>query len=157
MVGENDISDNVKWSGTGSFEPDTGPVSHPSFTAPGPNVIILTVQTKKGVVTKRFSVDAVSPSSYAHVGSQAQCPADAHGCPACPHPVIGPIQTGSHMIYAGGFPAARVGDTGTHAACCGPNSFTIETGDASVLINGRPAARIGDVTRHCGGMGRIVG
>jgi uncharacterized Zn-binding protein involved in type VI secretion len=118
---------------------------------------MLTLPTKKGQLRKSFMVEAVSPAGYAHVGSLAQCPADAHGCPACPHPVVGPIQTGSHTIFINGQPAARVGDTGVHTACCGPNTFTIATGDSTVLIGGRPAAKIGEsITHHCGGTGTII-
>ena len=156
-VGDKDASDQVQWSGSGSFSPAIGSRSHPSFSGPGPNQIILTLPTKKGQLKKSFMVEAVSPAGYAHVGSLAQCPADAHGCPACPHPVVGPIQTGSHTIFINGQPAARVGDTGVHAACCGPNTFTIATGDSTVLINGRPAAQIGQsITHHCGGTGTII-
>ncbi|MFH2065239.1 MAG: PAAR domain-containing protein [Pseudomonadota bacterium] len=90
------------------------------------------------------------------MGSIAHCPNDAHGCPACPHPVRGPIQSGSPYVLIEGKPAARVGDSGIHAACCGPNTFMITTGDPNVLIDGKPAARLGDQTKHCGGVGKIV-
>ena len=55
-----------------------------------------------------------------------------------------------------GLPAARVGDTGIHAAWCGNSTFTIASGDPSVLIDGRPAAMVGSQTNHCGGTGSIV-
>ncbi|MBI5706957.1 MAG: PAAR domain-containing protein [Armatimonadetes bacterium] len=83
-------------------------------------------------------------------------PACAHGCPACPHTVIGPVTSGSPTVRINGQPAARVGDVGTHTACCGPNTFRIEEGDSQVLIDGKPAARIGDKTKHCGGAGKLV-
>jgi uncharacterized Zn-binding protein involved in type VI secretion len=156
-VGDKDLSDKVQWSGTATFNPAVGSRSHPSFAAPGPNQITLSLETENGVESKNFTIEAVSPSGYARVGSQAQCPADAHGCPACPHTVVGPIQTGSSLIRINGLPAARIGDSGTHAACCGSNQFTITGGDPEVLIEGRPAARIGDTTRHCGGYGHIIG
>ncbi|MGD8240499.1 MAG: PAAR domain-containing protein [Armatimonadota bacterium] len=67
-----------------------------------------------------------------------------------PHPVQGPIIIGCPTVLINGKPAARVQDTGTTAACCGPNTFTITLGSATVLIGGRPAARQGDATLHCG-------
>lgn len=151
-----DISDTVKWSGSGTFNPSTGPISRPSFPE-GPNTITLTAVVGAKTYTKTVNVTAVSPAGYASVGMQAQCPADAHGCPACPHPAIGPITTGSGNVFVNGRKAARVGDKGVHAACCGPNSFEIASGDPDVLINGRSAARVGSTTRHCGGTGQIVG
>ncbi|MBI4711341.1 MAG: PAAR domain-containing protein [Candidatus Omnitrophica bacterium] len=78
---------------------------------------------------------------------------------ACPHPVIGPVQTGSLLVSIDGKPAARVGDTGVHMSCCGPNTFTIITGDPEVLIDGRPAAKTDPVqgqTKHCGGVGSLI-
>jgi len=156
-MGEKDISDSVRWGGDGSFSPDTGRVTHPSFERPGPHQIVLTVLTENGEVTKTFTVNTVDPvGRYARVSSRARCPADAHGCPACPHETIGPIISGSPTVMIRGLPAARVGDSGIHAACCGPNTFIIETGDSSVLIDGQPAARIGDRTKHCGGAGTIT-
>ena len=41
---EVDLSDQVQWSGTGSFEPDKGPSCRPSFSNLGKNKIILTVE-----------------------------------------------------------------------------------------------------------------
>jgi uncharacterized Zn-binding protein involved in type VI secretion len=108
-------------------------------------------------VKAEYSVNAVSPNNYARVGYYVDCPADSHGCPACPHHVIGTIAAGSPNITINGLPAARVGDVGTHVQCCGANTFVIFSGDAEVLIDGKPAARIGDTTKHCGGMGKIVG
>ncbi|MBN2583889.1 MAG: PAAR domain-containing protein [Planctomycetes bacterium] len=99
----------------------------------------------------------MSPASYACVGGQAKCDADVHGCPACPHIVVGPITTGSPLVLVGGKPAARVGDKGTHAACCGSNTFEITSGDDQVLIDGRPAAKLGtSLTKHCGGDGKLI-
>ncbi len=156
-IGDKDVSDSVRWSGTGTFSPDTGPISYPTFERPGPNRIVLSVKTEKGEVSKTFTVSAVSPGSYARMGSIASCLTDAHGCPACPHPVSGPVNSGSPTIRISGSPAARVGDTGIHAGCCGPNTFTIVSGDPSVLIDGLPAAIKGSQTKHCGGMGSITG
>lgn len=83
-------------------------------------------------------------------------PADAHGCPACPHPAVGPAIQGSPNVLTNGLPSVRVGDAGIHAACCGPNKWNAKTGSGSVLINGRPAHRLGDMVKHCGGTGRMV-
>lgn len=153
---EEDVSENVKWSGSAAFEPNIGSRSRPAFFADGPNNITLTCEGGGRVIEKTYHIEAVSNAGYAHVGSYAFCPADAHGCPACPHPVTGPIQTGSPNVLINGQPAARVGDTGQHAACCGPNTFTVGSGDSEVLIDGKPAARIGDRTDHCGGTGQIT-
>ncbi|TBW34598.1 hypothetical protein EYW49_17775 [Siculibacillus lacustris] len=90
------------------------------------------------------------------LGDKAFNPADAHGCPACPHPVIGPAIAGSPNVYVNERPALRVSDPGMHAACCGPNTWKVAAGSSTVLINGLPAARVGDMTAHCGGMGTLV-
>jgi len=90
------------------------------------------------------------------IGDQAFCPADAHGCPACPHPTTGPAVLGSANVLVNGRPALRVGDPGIHAACCGPNKWNAKTGSGSVLINGLRAHRLSDMTKHCGGFGRLV-
>jgi uncharacterized Zn-binding protein involved in type VI secretion len=152
-----DYSDQVKWSGSGSFSPSTGTRSRPSFNSEGSNSITLTVTIAGKDTTKTFRLNAVSPAGYACVGMYALCPSDTHGCLSCPHTVSGPITTGSSHVLVNGRPAARVGDRGTHAACCGPNTFEIVGGDSSVIIDGKPAAKLGSSTRHCGGMGHIVG
>lgn len=153
---ETDLSESVSWSGTGEFEPATGPRSRPTFASEGANAIVLTCAAGGQTVSRAFSLEAVSPAGYASVGTQAFCPADAHGCPSCAHPVQGPVIEGSPLVRVNGLPAARAGDAGVHAQCCGPNTFVIEDGDPEVLIDGRPAARIGDPTRHCGGSGHLV-
>ncbi|MDP2728859.1 MAG: PAAR domain-containing protein [Dehalococcoidales bacterium] len=155
--GEEELSHLVKWSGTGSFNPPTGKLSRPVFNSEGANTITLSVEIGGKTHEKTVTVNAVSPAVYASVGTIAHCPADAHGCPACPHPTKGPVITGSPNVLINGKPAARVGDTGVHAACCGPNTFKVTSGDSSVLINGRPAAKIGSTTQHCGGNGTIKG
>jgi uncharacterized Zn-binding protein involved in type VI secretion len=90
------------------------------------------------------------------VGDKAFCPADAHGCPACPHPVTGPAVAGSPNTLVNGRPAVRVGDMGVHAACCGPNMWNAQRGSATVAINGKAAHRQGDTTKHCGGIGNSI-
>lgn len=152
-----DYSDQVHWSGTGSFSPDTGTRSRPSFNSEGANTITLSVTIDDKSYTKSFTMNAVSPDGYACMGMVAKCAADSHGCPVCPHPTKGPITTGSSQVLVQGRPAARQGDIGVQAACCDGNTFEISGGDSSVLINGRPAARIGTTTRHCGGIGKIAG
>lgn len=87
----------------------------------------------------------------------AHCPADSHGCPACAHSVTGPAVTGSDDVKINARPALRVGDTGTHAACCGPNQWQAVGGAPAVYINGKRAHRKGDATAHCGGDGTLVG
>src|SRR5881275_2564310 len=92
----------------------------------------------------------------ARLGDKAQVDADAHGCPACPHPAVGPIVTGSPDVFVNGKPAARQDDLGIHAACCGPNTFTIQKGSPTVYVNGKPFARMNDQTKHCGASGPII-
>jgi uncharacterized Zn-binding protein involved in type VI secretion len=151
-----DYSDNVKWSGSGEFTPDTGSRSRPVFSAEGLNTITLSVDVDGKSYNKSFKVNAISPVGYAYVGCKAQCPADGHGAPMDPTSAIGPITTGSNHVLINGHPAARVGDVGIHAVCSGPNTFKIVSSDSEVLIDGRRAAKIGSITQHCGGMGHIV-
>lgn len=92
----------------------------------------------------------------ARVGDSSQVPADAHGCPACPHTAIGPAIQGSANVLTNGLPSVRIGDKGIHAACCGPNMWNAKTGSGSVLINGRRAHRLSDLVMHCGGIGTTV-
>lgn len=87
---------------------------------------------------------------------KAQVPADAHGCPACPHPAIGPAIVGSPNVFINGLPALRKADMGKHQACCGPNSWMADKGSLLVNINGRPAFRKGDASKHCGGVGQLI-
>lgn len=79
-----------------------------------------------------------------------------HGCPACPHPTIGPAISGSPDVFVNYKPALRVDDTGIHAACCGPNMWTAKKGSGTVFINSKAAHRMGDQDQHCGGMGELV-
>ena len=83
-------------------------------------------------------------------------PADAHGCPACPHPAVGPAIQGSPNVNINSRPALRKDDTGVHAACCGPNMWIALEGCPTVFINFRPAHRKGDVALHCGGTGKLT-
>ena len=88
-------------------------------------------------------------------GDQAHCPADSHGCPACPHDVIGPAVEGSPDVKINGREALRVGDRGAHGACCGPNQWQAVGGAPGVFINGQRAHRVGDDVAHCGGDGAL--
>lgn len=90
------------------------------------------------------------------LGDLSQVPSDAHGCPACPHPAVGPAISGSNDIKVNGLPALRVDDSGIHTACCGLNTWVAKVGSDSVFINGRPAHRLGDDDEHCGGDGNLV-
>ena len=90
------------------------------------------------------------------LGDRAFNPADAHGCPACPHPCIGPAVKGSPDVFVNGLMALRVGDPGKHAACCGPNMWNAAKGSLTVFINNLPAHRLGDMTAHCGGVGNLI-
>ena len=83
-------------------------------------------------------------------------PSDAHGCPGCPHDCKGPITRGSPNVMVNGLPASRVGDTGTHSSCCGPNTFEASAGSGTVFINGIKAHRKDDAQIHCGGDGKMT-
>lgn len=94
--------------------------------------------------------------SQGRLGDKSQAQVDAHGCPACPHNVTGPAIIGSPDVLVNHRPALRMGDSGIHAACCGPNIWVAAQGSATVLINFRPAHRLGDLDIHCGGPGRLI-
>jgi uncharacterized Zn-binding protein involved in type VI secretion len=90
------------------------------------------------------------------IGDKAQVQADAHGCPGCPHPGVGPAINGSNNVNINGRPALRKDDPGIHAICCGPNMWTAQQGSSTVFINGKPAFRMNDPSKHCGGMGKLI-
>jgi uncharacterized Zn-binding protein involved in type VI secretion len=90
------------------------------------------------------------------LGDKSNIMACVHGCPACPHPAVGPAIIGSTDTLVNKRPAIRVDDTGIHMACCGPNTWTAKTGSATVFINNRAAHRMGDQDQHCGGMGSMI-
>ncbi len=92
----------------------------------------------------------------ARLGDKARAEADSHGCPACPHTVIGPAVTGSPTVTINFKPALRMGDKGVHSSCCGSNTWKVAGSSSSVLIDGLPAARVGDDTLHCGAEGVII-
>jgi uncharacterized Zn-binding protein involved in type VI secretion len=90
------------------------------------------------------------------LGDKSFVAADAHGCPACPHPAQGPAIKGSPNVLVNNLPALRVTDQGIHAACCGPNMWFATKGSSSVFINFLPAHRLGDMDTHCGGVGNMI-
>jgi len=90
------------------------------------------------------------------LGDKANVPLDAHGCPGCPHPAVGPAIQGSSDVNVNRRPALRVDDPGIHMACCGSNTWTATTGSITVFINGKGAHRMGDQNRHCGGIGQLI-
>lgn len=90
------------------------------------------------------------------LGDLGKVDADAHGCPACPHPGIGPLIAGSPDVLINNLAAARVDDPGVHAACCGPNTWNATKGSGTVLINGKGSHRKGDDQQHCGGQGKMT-
>lgn len=94
--------------------------------------------------------------AQSRLGDKSQIQADAHGCPACPHPCIGPAIQGSPDVNVNSRPALRVDDIGVHAACCGPNMWTAQAGSGTVFINKKKAHRLNDADKHCGGMGKMV-
>ncbi|MCI0472938.1 MAG: PAAR domain-containing protein [Ignavibacteria bacterium] len=153
-----DISKNIRWSGTGKFYPEYGPETRPVFDHPGINTINIECEYNGIKLHKSFVVYAVMPDYYACVGDFVFCHACSHGCPGCPHEVVGTIGNGSSTVKVRGKSAARVGDGGMHIeTCCGSNVFSIAEGDNELLIDGKPAAKIGSTTQHCGGVGIITG
>src|ERR1700761_8580213 len=90
------------------------------------------------------------------LGDKAQVQNDAHGCPGCPHPGVGPAISGSPTVFINGLPALRVDDVGIHAVCCGPNMWTAQQGSQTVFINGKAAYRMNDPSKHCGGQGKLI-
>jgi hypothetical protein len=90
------------------------------------------------------------------LGDKAQSTADAHGCPACPHPTLGPAIAGSPDVEVNGRPALRVDDPGVHAACCAMNTWQALYGSMTVFINGKNAYRKDDTSKHCGGLGKLI-
>src|SRR5262245_41657769 len=90
------------------------------------------------------------------LGDKANVPLDTHGCPACPHPAIGPAIQGSPDVNVNRRPALRIDDRGMHGACCGTNTWTATRGSLTVFINGKGAHRMGDQNQHCGGLGQLV-
>jgi len=92
----------------------------------------------------------------ARLGDKSNVPADAHGCPACPHPCVGPAIKGSPDVMVNGRPAVRVTDKGIHMACCGPNQWQAAAGSGTVMINNLAAHRLGDQDTHCGGTGQMI-
>jgi len=108
---------------------------------------------------RRSPIETLGGASGVPAGrlsDKAQCPADAHGCPGCPHPTVGPSVQGSPNVHINNLPALRVSDSGMHAACCGPNRWTATGGTPRVLINRLPAHRMNDQTSHCGGTGKLI-
>ncbi len=63
---------------------------------------------------------------------------------------------GSTNVKVNTLPALRVGDTGIHAKCCGPNTWIAVAGSKTVFINNSLAHRPGDRDQHCGGAGFMV-
>ncbi len=98
----------------------------------------------------------MSGPAQARLGDKSQISEDSHGCPACPHPCVGPAVEGSPDVNVNGLPAIRVGDPGVHSACCGPNTWVAKAGSASVFINGKKAHRKDDADTHCGGTGKMI-
>ena len=87
------------------------------------------------------------------LGDLAKADPHGHCCPACPHPVIGPIVQGSPDVLVNCLPASRKGDLGVAMPCCGPNVWHADAGSGTVFINGIEAYRKDDASKHCFGAG----
>jgi uncharacterized Zn-binding protein involved in type VI secretion len=90
------------------------------------------------------------------LGDKAKVDNDAHGCPGCPHPGVGPAIQGSADVFVNNRPALRVDDLGVHASCCGSNTWQAQQGSSTVFINGKAAFRKDDPAHHCGGQGKLI-
>ena len=90
------------------------------------------------------------------LGDKSNVPACAHGCPACPHPAVGPAIIGSPDVFVNKMPGLRVDDLGMHAACCNTNMWQATKGSGTVFINNKAAHRQGDQDKHCGGNGQMI-
>lgn len=90
------------------------------------------------------------------VSDNGKIDSDAHGCPACPHPAVGPAIAGSPDVFVNKLPAVREGDPGFHGACCGPNTWVAKGKSGTVKINGKGAHRKDDAQTHCGGNGKSI-
>jgi uncharacterized Zn-binding protein involved in type VI secretion len=90
------------------------------------------------------------------LGDKSNVPVDAHGCPGCPHPCVGPAVLGSPNVLVNNRPALRVTDKGVHAACCNGNFWTATKGSSTVFINNLAAHRQGDQDTHCGGNVQMI-
>jgi uncharacterized Zn-binding protein involved in type VI secretion len=90
------------------------------------------------------------------LGDRAKAPVDVHGCPACPHDVLGPSISASSNVYVNGAPALRQGDLGMHTSCCGTNMWKVIAASGAVFVNGSAMVRKGDPTMHCGGIGKMI-
>jgi uncharacterized Zn-binding protein involved in type VI secretion len=64
--------------------------------------------------------------------------------------VVGKIQEGSPNVLCNDRQVARMGDSGMHRQCPGPNTFMITGGAKKTFVNNRPKARETDSTLHCG-------
>lgn len=71
--------------------------------------------------------------------------------PPIPMPSFGPVLVGNCVtVLIEGLPAARAGDLGVAASCCGVAPFfEIFTGSSNTFIGGTRAARVGDICREC--------
>ena len=85
------LASNIRWEGSGTFSGTTGPLSTPSFAKPGQNFVKVSARTGDRVYGSMIWFSATDANLYARLGSIARCGADAHGCPACPRPTIGPL------------------------------------------------------------------
>ena len=86
----------------------------------------------------------------ARVSDPVFCENDYHGQPF-PNPVLGKIIEGSLDTLCNDRQVARLGDSGTHKQCPGPNTFLIAGGATKTYVNDIPIARETDPTLHCGG------
>lgn len=74
-----------------------------------------------------------------------------HGHTHGPQPSPGRIITGATKVFIDGRAAARTGDCGYSAVCCGGvGQIVIMPSGSNVIIEGKPAARVDTPTLHCG-------
>src|ERR1700733_1780290 len=78
------------------------------------------------------SIQGGEMPAVGRLGDKSKVDMCHHGCPACPHPSIGPAVSGSPTVYVNGKPVLRVTDVGIHAACCGSNIWMATEGSRTV-------------------------
>ena len=84
----------------------------------------------------------------ARVGDPVTSSADIHGSASIP--IVGNFTSGASNVFCNNIAVIRLGDTGVHVLCPGPNTFSASSGAAKTYVNNLPAVREGDSTTHCG-------
>jgi len=89
--------------------------------------------------------------SAARLGDKAQVDADAHGCPACPHPPSSIVNRLAGRLVNSKPARGRTISASTPSAADRTLHHPARLADGDV--NGKPFARMNDQTKHCGASG----